>query len=80
MDKACDDNSLRLVGGTYFNLILRGKKIKLDNGSVPSESEIFAGLLNVFGADVNIENFKLSEQRSFAEKVSNLKLCRKSSF
>ena len=80
MDKAYDDTSLRLVGGTYFNLILRSKKIKLDNGRVPSESEIFAGLLNVFGADVDIENFKLAEQRSFAEKVSNLKLCRKSSF
>ena len=77
MDKAYDDTSLRLVGGTYFNLILRSKKIKLDNGRVPSESEIFAGLLNVFGADVDIKDSKGYSPLAIAVENNNLEICRK---
>lgn len=72
--------SPRLVGGTFYNILLRYRKTCDENNVVIKETKFFAELLNVFGNNIDVDCMFSSELQNFSTQLTTLKKCTKNSF
>jgi len=70
----------RLVGGTFYNILLYYRKSCDENSVAITEARFFAELLNVFGNNIDISDMYNKEAQKFSTQLTSFKKCKKNAF